>query len=126
EKDGRHNNTINLKRRGTAPLSDLIRVHALAAGSRAQNTFERLDDVIDAEILPKDSGPDLIDAMEFISIVRIRHQALNISMNNEPNNSINPDEMSDFERRNLKDAFQVLSKAQNFIKYRYSAKRNIS
>lgn len=126
EKDGRHNNTINLKRRGTAPLSDLVRVHALAAGSRAQNTFERLDDVINAEILPKDSGPDLRDAMEFISIVRIRHQALDISINSEPNNNINPKNISDFERRNLKDAFQVLSKAQNFIKYRYSAKRNIN
>ncbi len=55
EKDGRHNNSINLKRRGTAPLADLIRVHALAVGSRAQNSFERLDDIIDAGILPKDA-----------------------------------------------------------------------
>lgn len=30
EQDGKHNNSINLKRRGTAPLADLIRVHALA------------------------------------------------------------------------------------------------
>lgn len=53
EKDGRHNNSINLKRRGTAPLADLIRVHALAVGSRAQNSFERLDDIIDAAFCPK-------------------------------------------------------------------------
>ena len=33
EKDGRHNNSINIKRRGTAPLVDLIRIHALAIGS---------------------------------------------------------------------------------------------
>ncbi|MEF1340069.1 DUF294 nucleotidyltransferase-like domain-containing protein, partial [Vibrio rotiferianus] len=30
EKDGQHKNSINLKRRGTAPLVDLIRVHSLA------------------------------------------------------------------------------------------------
>ncbi|MEE4240890.1 MAG: DUF294 nucleotidyltransferase-like domain-containing protein [Desulfopila sp.] len=123
EKDGRHNNTINLKRRGTAPLADIVRVHALAVGSRSQNSFERLDDVIEAGILPQGRGADLREAMEFISMVRIRHQALDIRMENEPDNSIEPDNMSDFERRNLKDAFQILSNAQNFIKFRYSANR---
>lgn len=122
EKDGRHNNSINLKRRGTAPLADIIRVHALAAGSRSQNSFDRLDDIIEAEILPKDRGPDLRDAMEFLSMVRIRHQALDIENSQEPDNNIEPENLSDFERRNLKDAFQILSRAQNFIKYRYTAK----
>lgn len=75
EKDGQHKNSINLKRRGTAPLADLIRVHALAVGSRSQNSFERLDDIIDAGILPNGRAEDLRDAMEFISMVRIRHQA---------------------------------------------------
>ncbi|CCN35997.1 putative signal-transduction protein containing cAMP-binding and CBS domains [Vibrio nigripulchritudo SO65] len=121
EKDGQHKNSINLKRRGTAPLADLIRVHALAVGSRSQNSFERLDDIIDAGILPNGRAEDLRDAMEFISMVRIRHQALDVEAEIEPDNNIEPDNMSDFERRNLKDAFQILSNAQNFLKYRYQA-----
>ncbi len=121
EKDGRHNNSINLKRRGTAPLVDLIRVHALAVGSRSCNSFERLDDIIDANILPKGRARDLRDAMEFISMVRIRHQALDVENNIEPDNNIEPENLSDFERRNLKDAFQILSNGQNFLKYRYQA-----
>ncbi|MCV5231457.1 cyclic nucleotide-binding protein, partial [Escherichia coli] len=80
EKDGQHKNSINLKRRGTAPLVDLIRVHALAVGSRAQNSFERLDDIIDAGILPKGRAQDLKDALEFISMVRIRHQATDVEL----------------------------------------------
>ncbi|EKO3515229.1 DUF294 nucleotidyltransferase-like domain-containing protein [Vibrio fluvialis] len=124
EKDGRHNNSINLKRRGTAPLADLIRVHALAVGSRAQNSFERLDDIIDAGILPKGRGQDLRDALEFISMVRIRHQAFDVENNIEPDNNIEPENLSEFERRNLKDAFQILSNAQNFLKYRYQASNN--
>lgn len=123
EKDGRHNNSINLKRRGTAPLADLIRVHALAIGSQAQNSFERLDDIIEAGILPKSKGGDLHHAMELISLVRLRHQALDVEAGIEPDNNIEPENMSDFERRNLKDAFQVLSNAQNFLKYRYSANK---
>ncbi|MEJ2764943.1 DUF294 nucleotidyltransferase-like domain-containing protein [Photobacterium sp. MCCC 1A19761] len=123
EKDGRHNNSINLKRRGTAPLADLIRVHALAVGSRSQNSFERLDDIIEAGILPKGRGQDLRDAMEFIYMVRIRHQALDVEAGIEADNSIEPENMSDFERRNLKAAFQILSNAQNFIKFRYQGNR---
>ncbi len=48
EKDGRHNNSINLKRRGTAPLADLVRVHALSIGSSSQNSFDRLEDIIES------------------------------------------------------------------------------
>jgi CBS domain-containing protein len=121
EKDGRHNNSINLKRRGTAPLADLIRIHALAIGSQAQNSFERLEDIIEAGILPKSKGQDLLHAMELISLVRLRHQALDIEFEREPDNNIEPENMSDFERRNLKDAFLVLSSAQSFLKYRYNA-----
>lgn len=119
ETDGKHKNSINLKRRGTAPLSDLVRVHALAAGSKAINTFERMDDVIESTLLPEGKGEDLRDAMEFISLVRIRHQAKDIESNREADNNVEPTAMSDFERRHLKDAFQILSNAQNFIKYRY-------
>lgn len=123
EKDGRHNNSINLKRRGTAPLADLIRVHALAIGSQSQNSFDRLEDIIEAGILPKSKGADLQHAMELISLVRLRHQSLDIESETEPDNNIEPENMSDFERRNLKDAFLVLSNAQNFLKYRYSANK---
>ncbi|MCG9782879.1 DUF294 nucleotidyltransferase-like domain-containing protein [Vibrio brasiliensis] len=124
EKDGQHKNSINLKRRGTAPLADLIRVHALAVGSRSKNSFERLDDIHEAGILPKGKARDLSDALEFISMVRIRHQALDVENEIDPDNNIEPENLSDFERRNLKDAFQILSNAQNFLKFRYQASNN--
>ncbi len=124
EKDGQHKNSINLKRRGTAPLADLIRVHALAVGSRSKNSFERLDDIQEAGILPKGKARDLSDALEFISMVRIRHQAYDVENQIDPDNNIEPENLSDFERRNLKDAFQILSNAQNFLKFRYQASNN--
>jgi CBS domain-containing protein len=119
ETDGEHRNTINLKRRGTAPLSDLIRVHALAIGSMALNSFERLDDIIAANILPEGRGPDLKDALEFISMVRIQHQAKAIEKGKKPDNNIKPSKISPFERRNLKDAFQILAGAQKFLPIKY-------
>lgn len=119
EKDGKHNNSINLKRRGTAPLIDLIRVHALACGSRAQNSFDRLDDIANTQLLAPGVGDKLRYALELIAMSRIRHQVIDIQQNREPDNNIEPENVADTERHNLKDAFQVLSNAQKFLKYRY-------
>lgn len=120
EKDGKHRDSINTKRRGTGPVADLIRVHALAIGSSQRNSFTRLEDIIDSQILPQGRGPDLRDALELISMVRIRHQALAISAGEVPDNNVAPEDLSHFERKNLKDAFQILSNAQKYLRYRYS------
>ncbi len=121
EEDGQHRKTFNLKRRGTAPLSDLIRVHALACGSRAQNTFERLKAIGRTRLILDDDLGNLRDALEFIAIVRIRHQALAIEDGREPDNNVRPEDLSPFERSHLKDAFQVVSNAQKFLRFRYNA-----
>lgn len=123
EPGGEHKNSINLKRRGTAPLSDLIRVHALAAGSTRQNSFERLQDAIEAGVLARNTGPEIRDALEFISMVRIRHQAAKLEAGKIPDNNVRPDDLTHFERRSLKDAFQVLSNSQNYLKFRYQPGR---
>ncbi len=123
ESDGRHSKAINLKRRGTAPMADLIRVHALAVGSQAQNSFERLQDIIKANILPPGRGQDLHDTLEFISTVRIRNQSNDLVAGLEPDNSIEPDKLSAFERKTLRDAFQILGDAQGFLKFRYQPSR---
>lgn len=123
ENDGKQNKSINLKRRGTAPLSDVIRVHALAAGSTAQNSFNRLDAIAESRILGHSNGDDLRDAMEYISIVRARHQALDLEAGREPDNNVEPEDMTVFERRNLKDAFQVISNAQKYLRMRYQVNR---
>ncbi|MDR5868033.1 DUF294 nucleotidyltransferase-like domain-containing protein [Halomonas koreensis] len=119
EKDGKHNNSINLKRRGTAPMVDLIRVHALACGSSAQNSFDRLDDIDRTQLLAPGVSDRLRYALEFLSMSRIRHQVIDIEHEQPPDNNIEPENVSSSERHNLKDAFQALSHAQKFLKFRY-------
>lgn len=123
EADGRHSAGINLKRRGTAPLTDLIRVHALSVGSEALNSFDRLDDVIKAGVLSPGRGPDLHDALEFLSFVRFRTQAENLKNDQEPGNAVSPERLSAFERKNLRDAFLVLDQAQDYLKFRHQSAR---
>ncbi|MFY8273424.1 putative nucleotidyltransferase substrate binding domain-containing protein [Pseudoalteromonas sp. SSDWG2] len=126
EHDGEHKRSMNLKRRGTAPLSDVIRVHALAVGSRKQNSFERLEDIIEAKLLPEGKAQDLRDALEYIAMIRIRHQAWQIEQGEQPDNSIDPNLLSPFEQRNLKEAFAILEKAQSFLKFRYQTNNGLN
>jgi len=119
EKDGEQQNIINLKGRGTAPLIDLIRIHALACGTIAQHSLERLDAIAARRWLPAEAIERLRYAFEFLSWVRVRHQAYDVEEGREPGNYIRPERFSASERHNLKDAFQVLSDAQNFLRLRY-------
>ncbi|MFU8877531.1 MAG: DUF294 nucleotidyltransferase-like domain-containing protein [Wenzhouxiangellaceae bacterium] len=119
EKSGHYQRTINLKRRGTAPLVDVIRAHALASGSRRQNSFRRLQDVVATGFLTGGMADDLRDALEFISIIRARHQAFEIEAGRVPNNNLDPETLPRLDRRSLKDAFTVLANAQKFIRFRY-------
>ncbi|KXS39000.1 MAG: CBS domain-containing protein [Halomonadaceae bacterium T82-2] len=119
EQDGKHRKSINLKRRGTAPLADLVRVHALACGSKAQNTFARLDDIAKTRLLADGVNERLRYAFEFLSMVRIRHQAHDIEQGEEPDNNIEPENIDSRERHHLKDAFEVISHAQKFLGFRY-------
>ena len=121
ETDGQQKHIINLKGRGTAPLTDLIRVHALACGSKAQNSLERLDAIAKTKLLQPEAISHLRYALEFLSMVRIRHQANAVAEGREPNNYIEPEKVSASDRHNLKEAFQVLSNAQKFLRFRYPA-----
>jgi CBS domain-containing protein len=121
EKDGRQRYSINLKRRGTAPLVDVIRVHALAEGSLSQNSFDRLDDLAKSALLPEGKKDELSDALEYLSMIRIRQQVAAIEAGEEADNTVEPETLSSKERRGLKEAFQVLSSAQKFLKFRYTA-----
>lgn len=119
EQDGKHNNSINLKRRGTAPMVDLVRIHALACGSKAQNSFQRLNDISKTQLLATGMSDKLSYAFEFLCMSRIRHQMIDLQEDRLPDNNIEPENVEDSERHTLKDAFQVLSNAQKFLKFRY-------
>ncbi|TPE53988.1 cyclic nucleotide-binding/CBS domain-containing protein [Maribrevibacterium harenarium] len=122
--EGKQMRTFNLKSRGIAPIIDLVRVHSLGLGSSKLNSFERLADIEAAEILPKGRARDLILALEMIGMVRIRHQAEQLAAGEEPDNKVDPESLSEFERRHLRDAFVIVARQQDFLKYRYPGKGN--
>ena len=56
-------------------------------------------------------------------MLRIRHQARQIEQGQVPDNFLNPDTLSNLERRQLKDVFVVVQELQNVLSKRYVAGR---
>ena len=119
EKGGEHADTLDLKDRGVRLVVDLARVYALAGGLPQVNTQLRLAAVEGTGRLSAERIADLKDAFEFISYVRLRHQARQVRAGTEPDDFVPPDELSQFEKRHLRDAFSIVRQAQSVLTTAY-------
>ena len=119
--DKEHKNRLNLKNRGTAPIVDLARVYALSAGLKSLNTHTRLVEAKSAGEISETVADNLLDAYEFINSFRMKHQAEQIISRVKPDNFANPDNLSEFERDHLHDAFKIVADSQKYLVQRYTA-----
>ena len=120
---GAHDDTFDIKHRGIVPITDIARVFALSKGLRQVNTTNRLRAAAETSILSQDMGENLIDALEFIASIRSNHQARQIRLGLKADNYLSPDDLSELERRHLKDAFRVIQDMQETLENRYQGGR---
>ncbi|MBA6336576.1 cyclic nucleotide-binding/CBS domain-containing protein [Colwellia sp. BRX8-7] len=111
--DGEHKSSLDIKHNGIAPIVDLARIYALAEGIASVNTIERLRKAAGSPSISKESAANLIDAYEFLGILRLEHQANLLQAGKEPNNYLSPKKLSKLEREHLKDAFKVIKALQD-------------
>ncbi len=122
-KSGEHEGTIDLKHTGIVPIIDLARVYALAGGSPAVNTKERLENAAASGEISDQRVRDLLDALEFLSTLRIQHQARRMSAGHAADNYLRPADLSNLERNHLKEAFGVVKGLQQALASRYPMNR---
>ena len=118
-REGEHAHTLDLKHSGVVPIVDLARICALAGGLDAVNTSDRLTAAGEAGTLSPGMARDLRDALEFLSRLRVTHQARQVGSEQAPDNFLKLDELSDFDRGHMKDAFSLVQQMQNVLKSRY-------
>jgi CBS domain-containing protein len=121
EKSGEHKDKLNMKVKGLAPLVDLVRLFALEKGIRETSTIERINLLRDRHTIIREYADELIHSFEFIMLLRIRHQFGQIKEGKDIDNFINPDNLSNLEKRIAKETFQLISKIQDSIIERYRA-----
>jgi CBS domain-containing protein len=121
-KSGDHKGTVDLKMSGTVPIIDLARIGALAAGHPAVSTQDRLQHAAESGEFNAQDAHDLRDAFEFLASLRIRHQVQRVAAGQEPDNYLQIEALSNFERQQMKDAFVVVKNLQELLGQRYLTK----
>jgi len=119
EKSGEHANRIDLKKSCLTPIINIIRLCAFESNIPETCTFERLSVLKTAHPTMRTVGDDIAQALEFISLLRIRRQLEQVSMGAVPDNFINPKKLSSFEQRNLKEICRLIARLLDDIAVQY-------
>jgi CBS domain-containing protein len=115
EKSGEHKDELNLKVKGIAPLIDIVRLFALEKGIKETSTLERINVLRDKHTMVQEYADELEQAFEFIMLLRIQNQYEQIKTGRTPDNFINPNKLSNLEKKSLKEAFHLISEIQDMI-----------
>ncbi len=116
EKDGERLSRLDLKNRGLLPIVNFARLMALCYGIEETNTFTRLELLAKQGHLPADLYADIREAYEFQTQLNLVHQLRMVEAGQKLDSFVDPGELSDLERKTLKDAFAVISRLRGFIK----------
>jgi CBS domain-containing protein len=119
EKDGEHKNRFDLKTKGLVFFVDFARLMALKYNVAETNTLARLESLQDNQNVPHGLCAEVIEAYEFLMHLRLVHQVEMLERGEEPDNYINPKDLTDLEKQTLKEAFAVISRLQDFIKQEF-------
>ncbi len=116
---GAHAGTMDLKIRGVTPIVEMSRVHALSAGIEAVNTFDRLETLGRRGVVSPGGAKGLLEALELIGSVRLRHQVRMASEGLRPDNHIRLEALSAIERKQLRAAFVLVRTMQSAMEAKY-------
>jgi CBS domain-containing protein len=115
EDSGEHRGRLDLKHGGIVPIADLARWAGLAAGVTHASTPARLRAAADAGTLESDDARLLEEAHELIAGLRLGHQVEQLKAGVEPDDFLDPGQLSTLTRRSLKEAFRAVAGVQRRI-----------
>jgi CBS domain-containing protein len=121
ERDGEHRREVDLKKRGVLPVTEIVRLHALAHKLTEVNTEARLKALAAAKHITITNSRNLADALHFIQQLRIKHQCEQVTRGEKISNFLNPRDLPRLAKEQLRDAFTIIDEAQSSIRQTYRA-----
>ncbi len=112
ERSGEYRNMINLKTAASVHIVDCIRIFILHEGLTETNTFERLLKLDKLKLLKSNDLEHIKTAYETLMMLRIRDAMAKMRKGKEPDNYINPQELSNREYTLLREALMVVNRVQ--------------
>jgi CBS domain-containing protein len=114
-----HPGKIDLKKYGSRIFVDVARIYALATGVHNTNSIQRLR-LASQRLSPKpEEITAVLDALNFIPLLRLQHQYLEGEPGRQGDNLIDPEKLNELDRRILKESFRQARKIQSRLKLDY-------
>jgi CBS domain-containing protein len=114
-----HPGKIDLKKYGSRIFVDVARIYALATGVHNTNSVQRLRLAAQRLSFRADEINAVLEGLDFIQLLRLRHQYLEGEPGRQGDNLINPDNLNELDRRILKESFRQARKIQSRLKLDY-------
>ena len=117
EKGGEHKDKLNLYEKGIKPLADCARIYGLERGITRRSTLGRLHELksrYDFKV-----AEDMTQAFGYMNGLLINSQLRQAQEGEKPDNFINPDTLTNFERKTLKESFQLTARLYEDIEGNY-------
>ncbi|MCF5231172.1 CBS domain-containing protein [Pseudomonas sp. PA-5-4G] len=111
--------TLDLKVQGLTPFVDGARLLALANGIHANNTLERLRQLVVKEVIEPLDGAAYEEAYHFIQQTRMQQHQLQTRENLPYSNRVDPDSLNHLDRRILRESLRQAQRLQSSLTLRY-------
>ncbi|MCX7913133.1 MAG: DUF294 nucleotidyltransferase-like domain-containing protein [Thermodesulfovibrionales bacterium] len=121
EKSGEYKDKLNLKTKGIAPIVDMVRLFALEKQIDEVSTLDRIDALKDKHQIVAEYADELLHSLEFLMTLRLQNQFEQIKRKALVDNFIDPDNLTNLEKKTIKEAFQVISSVQDLLIERYKS-----
>ena len=119
ERKGSDKATLDLKVQGLTPFVDGARLLALANGVEANNTLERLRQLVALDVIEALDGAAYEEAYHFIQQTRMQQHQLQTRENRPYSNRVDPDSLNQLDRRILREALRQAQRLQCSLALRY-------
>lgn len=119
ESSGEYVNSFDIKY-VIAAIVGFARVYGVKYGLESTNTLQRLDILLEKNILNKATHAEIVDAYNYLMQMRFRHQVKKIVSDLPPDNYLNIDELSHMEITMLKKTFSQVGSFQKHLAYDFS------
>ena len=116
---GEYRNTLEIKAGGIAPVVQIARLHAIAAGVDEVSTLDRLDAAARAGTISRNDAENLAEAFRFLRRLAYRHHALQIAEGRPQDNNVDPRSLGNKDRHRLRAAFRIIATAQDALSLKY-------
>jgi CBS domain-containing protein len=116
---GEHRGALDIKKGGIFPIVHGVRSLSLENGIGETNTIDRIQLLKTLGVLASSFAADLIEAFDFMSMIRLRSQIEQMEQNKPQDNYIRPATLNRMDRSLLRLSLNTVDDFKKFLKYHF-------